>query len=142
MIGQGVGSPASSSYLQPDVLRATLWRPTPMFGQASPADHAFLEEGEAGMYSCCLDLGKLDVDAMLCNELCSLADGTKRLPGSHNSHKYPPGMKLKQILASGGSCLLLFTVMYWSVRGFSAFLSMLGLPLQVGQLAQQPFLRI
>ena len=35
-------------------------------------------------------------------------------------------MKLLQIFFTGGSCVAFFVTMYWSVRGFAAFLSQFG----------------
>jgi len=58
------------------------------------------------------------------------ADGKKKVCASYDTHEYSNRMKAQQIVATGGSCIAFFVTMYWSIRGLTAFLGLLG-PLQV-----------
>lgn len=58
-----------------------------------------------------------------------LSDGKKKVCASYDTHEYSNRMKAQQIVATGGSCIAFFVTMYWSIRGLTAFLGLLG-PLQ------------
>lgn len=46
--------------------------------------------------------------------------------GELENKQYPLGIKVAQIFVTGGTVLIFFAVLYWSLQGWAAFLSLFG----------------
>ena len=42
------------------------------------------------------------------------------------NREYPPGIKAAQVFVTGGTLLIFFAVLYWSVQAWAAFLALFG----------------
>lgn len=88
-----------------------------MYAKLMTGCHCFVDRASHASLLSCLQSAK--------DPLC-FAVGEEMKVDELENREYPPAIKAAQIFVTGGTVLLFFAVLYWTLQAWAAFLSLFG----------------